>query len=36
MRLAIVKALWIHKNKVVFDVGHVDKVEIFAVAQLHA
>ena len=47
MWLAVVKALWIHrnkvifdvwihKNKVIFDVSQVDEVEIFAVAQLHA
>ena len=36
MWLAVVKALWIHRNKVIFDVGQVDEVEIFAVAQLHA
>jgi len=35
MWLAVVKALWIHRNKVIFDVGQVDKVEIFAVTQFH-
>jgi len=36
MWLAVVTALWIYRNKVIFDAGKVDEVEIFAIAQLHA
>jgi len=29
MWLAVVTALWIYRNKVIFDAGKVDEVEIF-------
>ena len=36
MWLAITKAIWSYRNKIIFDGGQVDEIEIFAVAQLYA
>ena len=36
MWLALTKAIWMHRNKVIFEGGQVDKVEIFLQAQLQA
>jgi len=35
MWLAITKAIWTHKNRIIFDGGQVNEIEIFAVAQLY-
>jgi len=35
MWLAITKTIWIHKNKVIFEDGQVDEIEIFTLAQFY-
>jgi len=36
MWLALAKEIWIQINRIVFNSGQVDEVEIFALVQLHA
>jgi len=36
MWLALAKEIWNHRNRIVFNNGQVDEIEIFATTQLHA
>jgi len=36
MWLAITKAIWTQRNRIIFDGGQVDEIEISVVAQLYA
>jgi len=36
MWLAVLKEIWTLRNKIVFEDGQVDEVEVFGTTQLHA
>ena len=35
MWLAIAKAIWTQRNRIIFNGGQVDEIELFALTQLH-
>jgi len=36
MWVALAKAIWTHRNRIIFEGGKLDEIAIFALAQLHA